>query len=430
MKKGLRIILKVFVAIPGVGVGAAWMLSHDPGSLFFKLACMLMAFGAALVWQVGTKYTKWILSLSILMWAYPLGELVWYLKTPPQQVTGYNKACAEPDSIRGYRWTANEIRYFKTAAGETVFDNYFRTNNHGWVMRQDYEYRKPDIGTKRWMLLGDSFSTGIMLQTNVADRIQKSMNADSLWDAQIYSFAVDGGGIVNWYQTFFGEIVPEYEFDGIVLAVYEDNLYRDLMVQQVVPGKSFLGRTDLLDWSAGVPDFANASGFDKRRQVFSDDEINHVLQNPPRKSFDWPLKNWLYQMIKQPEATHRQKRIPANSIERLKQKLGSLKFNMLSEMLTWCMENDKQVILASVPSRKLLADRQSGRQNWHQQEMGIISTHWIIPYFDGYSVYSGEATVDKYWLKYDGHWNQQGSDLYADSLAVFIRSLSGAGETR
>lgn len=422
MEKGLRNVLRMFVAIPTIGVGAAWIFSHGLQSFFFKLGCILVIFGAILVWQIGQRFTNWIFSIAIMMWIYPLGELVLYLKSKPQQVTGYNKESAEPDFVRGYRWTARKIRYFKTASGETIFDNYFSTNEQGWVMDNDYQYQKSGDGTKRWMLFGDSFSTGIMLDTNLPNRIQESMNRDSLSHSEIYSFAVDGGGIMNWHRTFFKEVVPNYEFDGVVIAVFEDNLYRNLMVQQVKAGNSFLGRTDTLDWSTGIPDFITLPTVNKRAMVYSDEEINRALNNPTKPPFDWPLKTWLYRLIKTPKTNLDQQKTAAKNIDQLKRKLGDVKFNMLDEILTWCKQNEKQVILTSVPSRALLSEREAGTKNWHQQEMKLISKNWGTTYFDGYDVFKGAepGMVDKYWLKYDGHWNQQGSDLYADSLSKFM----------
>jgi len=427
MKTKLKPVLRVFVAIPTIGVGIAWILSHNPQSIFFKLACALVIFGAILVWQIGRKYTKGIFSIAIIMWAYPLGELVLHLKSPPQYATGYNKESAVPDPVRGYRWTAKEIRYFKTADGETVFDNYFTTNEQGWVMNQDYQQQKPKAVTKRWMLFGDSFSTGIMLDTNLPNRIQENMDRDTLFHSEMYSFAVDGGGIVNWYQTFFKEIIPNYEFDGVVIAVFEDNLYRDLMVQQIKPGNSFLGRTDSLDWSVEVPDFGHFASFDRRRLTYDDETINRLINNPPKAFFNWPLKTWLYRLIKPSRTPINQQRTGAKNIDQLKRKLGVVKFNMLDDILTWCIQNEKQVILTSVPSRALLSNKAAGSKNWHQQEMELISENWGANYFDGYNLFEGDGPelVDKYWFKSDGHWNQMGSDLYANSLVKFIKNLSG-----
>ena len=401
----------------------AWVLSHGSHSVFFKLGWLLMAIGLVLTTQVKTKRSGWVVSLSILMWAYPLGELALYIKSTPRGATGFNRACAQPDSVRGYRWVERDIRYFKTAAGQLVFDNHFAVNKQGWVMREDYQYKKPDSLTNRWMLFGNSFSAGIMLETNLPNRLQELFDQDTAVNDEVYSFAVDGGGIMNWAQTFQHEVVPDYEFDGMIFCLFEDNLYRDLMVLQVTEETSYIGRIKPSEWDQLQSDWTKLENLDQSKLYWGDAEIQSAI-NHPHKPFSWPLKTQMLSLLKGSKSGSPQQRRAASNIDELQQKIGSDKFKLFEQMLEWCKIHGKQVVLASVPSRTGLMNRQS-EKTWHQKEMELIAGHYQLPYFDGYEVFEGnsEEVVEHYWLYHDGHWNQAGSNLYAHGLFKFLGTL-------
>ena len=66
-------------------------------------------------------------------------------------------------------------------------------------------------------------------------------------------------------------------------------------------------------------------------------------------------------------------------------------------------------------------------EHWKQykQEKDLqakIAKEYQLDYFDGYSVFKGlnNDEVDRHWLKYDGHWNQKGSDRYTVELVKYL----------
>lgn len=420
MKPTLIRPVQLIILAPFLVVAVAWLLTHG-SVLGFVISLALLAPGLLLASLVGGKHTNWALFFGLLFYAYPLGETVLYVAAPPLSATGFNNN-AIPDSIRGYRWQADSIRYFKHRMGELVFENTFSPNEQGWIMHQDYAYHKADSSTRRWMLFGNSFSAGIMLSENMPNRIQQHFD-DTHPDSksELYSFSLEGIGLMNWHSTFNKEVIPQYEFDGVILCVYEDNLYRGFTVMQMKEGDCFIVRTDSADWHHGTPDFSAESSYDNSNFYYPDQRITDFIKQPP-KPFKWPLKNLIFSLFKTRPQLPSYTKEAAPTMEGLRHKLGHRKFRMLKEMVEWCNEHNKPLILASIPAKQLLLETTPEHKNWHQIEMELIAQTYELPYFDGYEVFKNMSSeeLDAHWLKYDGHWNQKGSDLFADTFAQYL----------
>lgn len=423
MKPNFQRHLRILIFLPFLVLGFGWMYSYAIHSNLFWIGVSVLFLGLFLVYRIGKKGTNLSILISFTVFAYLTGEGITYLITPSIGVSGFNQACTEFDPIRGYRWLGSDIRNFKTHQNEVVYDNHFYPNNQGWIMEQEYTYKKKDSTKTRWMMLGDSFVAGIMLETNLPNRAQQILN-DSLGEGEVelYSFGVDGGGIMNWYNVFFKEIIPNYEFDGLIIAPYADNLYRDFMVM-LLKENGFMGRIDVVDWSEGDSihreDFKALKPYDN---IYTDVEIDQLLLNHS-KEFDWPFKKNLLRLMKSLKSPSKSSEvIELNSMEELNRKMGSKKSKQLDEIITWCKLQNKELVLASIPSIFELKNELQGKQNHHRKEMGIIAVEYQIDYFDGYSVYKelNEEELNTHWLKFDAHWNQKGSDRYAESFAKYL----------
>lgn len=426
MKPNLVRPLQLMILAPFLAVAFSWLLTHL-SILGFGVGLALLVPGLLLASLVGGKHTNWALFLGLLSYAYPLGEIVLHVASPPLSATGFNDN-AVPDSIRGYRWQGDSIRYFKHRMGKLVFDNTFLPNQQGWIMHQNYSLNKTDSNTTRWMLFGNSFSAGIMLRENMPNRIQQRFDeATSGPRSELYSFSSEGVGLMNWHSTLNKEVIPQYEFDGVILSVYEDNLYRGFTVMQIKEGDCFIVRTDSADWRDGTPDFSAEPSYDNSNFYYKNQHINVFIEQPP-KPFKWPLKNLIFSLFKSRNQVPLSIRQAATSMEDLKQKLGRRKLGMLREIVAWCKQENKPLVLTSIPAKKLLLDTESGQKNWHQLEMELIAETYELPYFDGYEVFKNLSPeeLDTYWLQYDGHWNQKGSDLFADTFAQYLHDYSQA----
>src|SRR5690606_19137181 len=76
---------------------------------------------------------------------------------------------------------------------------------------------------------GDSFTDGYFLRKNWVDQVNEMYRKDSI-PIELYSFSVNGGGIRNWYQIYQNIIRSKFEFDGVIFAVFGNDLMRDFFV--------------------------------------------------------------------------------------------------------------------------------------------------------------------------------------------------------
>jgi hypothetical protein len=415
--KGLGILLGMPLNLLGL-----LMLSYfSVNSSSFFLGVLGLLFGLLGVYIVRSKkFTNWYLMLNTFVLLYLTAEGICYLQQPAEGMSGYNKAAAKYDSQIGYRWTANDVRYFKTSRGRTIFDNHFQLNHQKKVTSFDYHEKKLD-SLKRYILFGDSFMEGIMLAENLPNRIYNLNQQQENQNFELYSFAMDGGGVLNWEAEFFSEVVPNYEFDAVIVALYMDNLYRDYIIQHLQDSVSYIGRTDTLLEKFDVRLLATQD-IQKRDLVYTDQEIDSFISNPQQKSFDWPFKKAIYRFLKgfvSGRNTKQQQK--PKDLKTLKKKMGKRKWQALESLITYCQSHQKSVILATVPARQLLKEKRP-TANFHQTDVAFVAQHFNLPTFDGYAVYEGlsDQQIDSLWLPLDGHWNQKGSNLFADELYDFL----------
>ena len=105
--------------------------------------------------------------------------------------------------------------------------------------------------------------------------------------------------------------------------------------------------------------------------------------------------------------------------------MGDKRFTQLDSMISWCKSNQKELILASIPFIWELKALQEGVKSSHQAEMDILADAYKLNYFDGYQVFDelSEEELNDHWLRYDGHWNQKGSDKYAADFSNYLINL-------
>jgi|GEM_PF-2588097 len=415
MNKRYKSLIGFLLGLPSLLLGLLMISYYASNSNSFILGIVIFILGfLGTLWVRAKTLLNLYLLFNSLVFIYLIGEGVCYLKQPYDSYTGFNKAGAKYDSQLGYRWVEDELRYFKFYDGEIIFDNQIKLNQQYKVVSFDYKSSKPD-SIQRFMLFGDSFMEGIMLEENLPNRIYSLNEQQENQQFELYSFAMDGGGVMNWKATFFNETAADYEFDGIVLAIYMDNLYRDYMVMHLQNHKSFIGRIDTLVENFDERLFVKL-GLQRQELVYTDEQIDS-LKIKPEKSFDWPLKGAVYRLIKSKhKKSHRSAYIPED-ISALQAKMGIRKWKALVSMIEYCKANDKSVVLASVPARQLLK-KNKGIVNFHQADMQLIANYFNLTYFDGYEYFKeyDANQIDSLWLPHDGHWNQKGSNLFADKL--------------
>lgn len=317
---------------------------------------------------------------------------------------GFNKSCLQYDARFGYHWNKEKIRMTSIYGNEIIYDNIFTPNNYGFVSKNNF-HKKKGQSVKRYLLFGDSFSAAPFLNETLPDRLQKKLNLKTIKDSiEIYSLAIDGAGLGNWYETFRYFVDNEFDFDGVIIISYKDNLHRDFTVLYSDEDQVFFGRFD------EVPD--SLTFLDKMTPIWdikSDREIEKIKEiniYPELRSYMFDYFYDIYNFY-----SRKEKKIV--TFKDVKNDIGEQRIKKLENILDYCNLNNKKFLFATIPE---INDLKKGiTKNIEHQ---TLVNHYNIPYFDGHDILS--KSYESYYLKYDGHWNQNGSNLFADSLVKYL----------
>ncbi len=362
-----------------------------------------------------------------------------YISISDPMLGTFSKPCLEPDLIRGYRWHEEDIRLLKVVRGKEVFDNTFRVNNDGYHSGKDYKKRKAE-NVKRFIVFGDSYTAAEFLKTPWPDATEGLLQKEStLFYPEMYSFALDGIGLSNWHSIFFNEIANQYDFDGIILAVYDDDLQRDFFMMYSDSAHVYGS------YSEKPP--ADMRAFEtvyKKSMYIAGNIQNETVLNQKRQSKEYstaenlPVSNLfilhkLYSSLKKIEydVKKRNSNIDEENdtfyiidTEPINQLRKPEKIKMLDDIIGFCKNNNKEVILISVPHIELVRNNVFKRKkSISQKELEYISTRYSLPYFDLYPYFEILPcdSLKQMYLNNDGHWNQQGSDYFAGIVARLLK---------
>lgn len=133
------------------------------------------------------------------------------------------------DPISGYRFGVGPHRVTSVWYGTTEFSHPLIANRQGFLDSSDFIPKRPDQRTKRIVVLGDSFTSAMHLETNWPNRAE-ALCRERGQPVEFLNFALDGVGLANWWSIVHNLLEPEgYEIDGMIFASYIDNLERKFL---------------------------------------------------------------------------------------------------------------------------------------------------------------------------------------------------------
>jgi len=338
-----------------------------------------------------------------------------------QTFTGFNKPCAKYDSIRGYRWYGKNNRIVYFVNGDTIIDQTFTPNNEGFICNIDYKKKKPSHIKKRYIVLGDSYTDAEFLEETWVDRLNKEL-PDSI---EFYSFARSGGGLKNWHKVYFEEILPNYEFDGIIIAVAEDDLYRDYIFQHHDEKKAPTGFAPKLLSHFDVEKFSSYTFF--YHEMLSDNIIYSRLNMEEREvgfHFWRKMKEKanvvIYKCnINQDIIKDSLKKDELNNPEKAFISFyGEQRLDIFSQIIQSCKKNKKDVILTGIADYYFTSQYRKTGISRQQFTLRFLAQKFDIDYFDSTFIFDklNDRELRDSFFEYDEHWNQKGSNLFAEKF--------------
>jgi hypothetical protein len=340
--------------------------------------------------------------------------------------TFFSAPPAEFDPIMGYRWLRGPIRLLRVMNGELITDSTCSGNNYGYNCSYDFTPKKPSRRTYRLVVLGDSFTAGLNMPLSWPQRLQQLLRSrpDRWHEVQVYPFAIDGGGLVNWYSVFVNQILPEFEFDGLIIASWYEDLGRKWIVLNADSTGMYILTCDYNNRPQSREAFEAARPrMRKLYNMSSNDEIAQMVDRISQKSEPTPLnaeyycKEWTGESELAPPGY-------AFSTDVFVKRYGTEPLTMFTRIVDECRKCSVPIIFCSVPTRQgLLRAKRAEGSLLHRAESEGLSRRFGLQYFDAYGVFEdidARSIVDLYWLKYDAHWGQTASDLFALKLAELI----------
>ena len=350
------------------------------------------------------------------------------------------------DRITGYRRLPGPVRIVRIMRDELVYDHTFTPNNAGYISARDYAFQKPSPETRRLIVFGDSFTAEEFNQVAWPDRVQDELKRGPApaSNLELYSFAVNGAGLANWRSIFFNDVVPHYQFDGVIIADYADDLSRTFSILHYDnQNRAWMARFPTQPES-DADFFANYLPRMPRHpvEVASNAEIDRMIADL-HGAWRWPglhlrapaILEARWQTMQAERGALKRLAATASLVDRpelytmaeMEKSYGAQQFGFLLEMVAYCRAHNIPVVLASIPTRdgaRNVAASKGATETAHEREIKSLAVHLGTLHFDGYHPFSVVAPEDIdriYWLKYDGHWNQAGSDLFAAAMVTFLR---------
>lgn len=357
-----------------------------------------------------------------------------------------NKKSVNYNPISGYQLIPGSVRFISISNGEAEIDHFIKANNMGWFSERDYSYQKKSKRIKRYMVLGDSFSSGEVVPTTWIDQVQRFLIDSGNDSIELYNFSLDGSGIQNWYRTFFKELVPKYEFDGLIIAPSAEkdgvpDFDRKFIVVQSMNTRSYLSMIDITQQQP--PKEFPLKNAIPISTIYPSEELDrikshYVSTSGPSARFRMspPDLNFLAILCGVSDGVYKLMSFSKNfsaynkpfedyyrlSSDQYKMEYFDNRYKyayMLKEILKYCRESNKKIIIAGIPDYEQSLEFVKGEKCIYRNELKFLAESYGAGYFDGFEIFYGqnENFVKSCFYKNDLHWNEKGATLFAKKFA-------------
>lgn len=342
----------------------------------------------------------------------------------------------ERDSIIGYRFRQeSRSRYAYFVDGRREIDFVMKVNNSGVPSHIDFHPQKDSVSQLRYLVFGDSFSAGVLMDTTWADHVNTLAEQRGI-PIQLHNHSIDGGGMSNWYSVFRNGLEQGYEYDGVILAIYLDNLNR-MFVSWWDDGDCVRG--NYFDAPPSDSELLGECCFN----TFPGDEFERLERDyfsgdhTGRRPFPMTLA-LLHGEVQWGDPYERGQRkyysqyIDKGSVlpfSRLSERYDPTNLARLDTMVNMLMSDGKEVIIAIIPDRYVV-ERKRDEQGFialYEADIQEIASHYslstVINGNDAFLRF-GSDSLRAMWLTGDMHWNAHGARAFSQIMADRLSRVS------
>jgi hypothetical protein len=334
----------------------------------------------------------------------------------------------------GFVFASEPIRVQRIINGETEYTATVKGNRQGFLDSSDFVPRRPRPQTRRFVVMGDSFTAAHYLNRNWPERAEQLARERGL-DVEFLNFGLDGTGLANWYHVYKEIIVQDgYEIDGVILTVAGDDLIRRFTVLDATDSNYLgIGRAPSWDPSTWPTTREESRSFvgPLMIHIVDNDTFDRSLASH-RSWFRLQLWHHLSYEIRLSLHARPSEHDELNDPQRVR---------VMREFALELERRGVPSILAFIPynphhtrSQKTVGRRghQSLEANLDFESFRDMLNATEIDFSQRFEPLS-EAEIRDLYFKIDWHWNQNGSDLFAEYALDQIlawdghRSTSSAG---
>ncbi len=333
------------------------------------------------------------------------------------------------DPVLGVYLTPLPSRFARITRGEVEYAGMIRGNNRGFPDRDDFQPSRGSSGRRRIAICGDSFTVAQYLEKNWPDVVE-DLSRKTECPLDLLNLSIDGAGLANWWSILIRVVREEhFEIDGIIFAVYENDLQRKFSITEHRGYQQHMfGRTDSwnpVDWPKNQEEAREYLKPVPSTHILSDEEFTAALESKAHPDLPRPWRPylllkllWLGRRGGQAVST-----LFSPAAKNAGDEAGPGRFQpgqvrLIEEMASFARVNNLPVLVINISSRESLIDGAPP-----PKDVLLFARMLDAVFIDGSSAFSGmnEKEIRSCFFPHDGHWNQAGSDRFARHLIERIQ---------
>lgn len=320
-----------------------------------------------------------------------------------------NGATLRFDPVRGFRLPNTPLPYMAFDGGNLEVSGDWRGNNQGYPDALDFPEDAPEDGLFRVAVLGDSFTAAPYPGVNWTNRVNERFAAAGI-PVRLMNFAVYGAGLANWWGIVTKEWRgADFGIDAVVFAVFWDDLYRKFC--HYVPAGDGINFGEARSWE---PDSWPKTEAEARRRssraalVVPPDRFATLWESPPRPR---PLPYFSLALYHTLWPSRYEAKVNAGVFEPGQRRL-------MEDIASALRERGLPAMVASLPPLGFYAPMPdlSPDKAAFAAMLNAKKVDGAVPFHA-----RGQAAADALYYPRNQHWNQEGSDLFAEYMAGEIR---------
>lgn len=332
------------------------------------------------------------------------------------------------DPILGYRLLPVPSRIARITMGTVEYVGTLKGNNQGFPDRDDFVPQRQGEMGPRFAVFGDSYTAAPFLAVSWTDRVEDLLR-EMPAQPHLLNFAIDGGGLANWWSVLTRIVDKEgYEIDGVIFAVIPGNLWRGFTVADHENQKRpMFGRVSTWDPSTFPRSLQTARKYlrpeTQNASIVTTEEFDRGVKLEWRPRSDKPLRPYfaskVWQALKR--GLSREQRLPTPA--RAFDSFDPYQERMIEDMARVIREKGIPAFVIHLPSREELLEAKRKQLSGEKLGAPPVDTRLFAQLLGATLVDGRDAFLElrqddirSMWFPYDAHWDQKGSNRFADYM--------------